>query len=953
MVVRGYIALMATGGNIMAREVVIELLGPLRVRVGGEDAPLGGPRLRALLIYLVLHREAPVPAERIIHDLWGASAHDGARRSLQTYVSTLRGLLDGGGTEIHHGPAGYRLDATSARIDLVEFDRLCSAAASGDTGAAAAALELWRGDPLYEVADQPWAQPVAAELVRRRLDALLVHLDDQLEVGLHDDAASTLARLIDVHPFDERLWERYLLALYRLGRQVDALTAYGDLATRLREELGLDPDPKLIELHRRILRRDPKLDCETAEAAPHFVPATYTSFVGRASEIHHLHQLLRDYRLVTITGPGGVGKTRTAIELANGRRGTHRSGIRFVDLAPCQEPNLVVEVLARQLGLRCRPGTEIEALAERFAPGDDLLVLDNCEHVTAAVAEVVVALLRASPRLRILVTSRMPLGVVGEVTWTLPPLEVPPLGEGLAVASQRDAVRLLVERLRTVQPSFVLDETNAGAIAHLCRRLDGLPLALELAASRLRSMGVWELTARLDDSLEILRASDPTADVRHRTLSGVLEWSVELLDAPARDAYRRLAALPGSFDAALAAGVCGVTESAVVERLDALVSSSLVTVDTTGPVSRYRMLEVVRDHAAALPHTPEVQRAIDDALVSWCWQVVGPAAGPGEPAWVHRLILEEHNLTAALIAAERHRPDDGIRLATRLVRYWSAHLGDPESDTSTLPTIHEGIRWLERLLQAAAVHDIDRDNAVAALGFLRTIAGEPDAVLQDLLATADRMEARGQHRRAAWARYYAALATWAVGAVDLASQRFETAFAQFVETDDRAGSTLAALQQWLIGLLHRSGHTTAAAREWFIAHSSGSRSPVLAFVLRATLALEALAAADVGTARDHLRQAVAYVDSRTDPVWTASVAALVAWWAALAGHPATAERLLAAARDVEARSGIHWPITTALADGAARELAASAPAAGTDQPVAGAAEAMPGLLAEAQGLLDA
>jgi len=905
----------------MDDHLAVRLLGPFEVRQGEQAVALGGPRVQALFAYLVLHRGNAVAAEQIIDGLWGEAADEGSRHSFHTHVSTLRRRLATAGADasIVKDVAGYRLDASRMTIDLDVFDRHARAATSeGDVAAAREALALWRGDPLAGFADEPWARSTVAELLERRRQVLLVHIDAQLEDGQHAELVPELRALIDEDPFREELWERYLLALYRSGRQVDALDAARRLEETLREELGLEPGPDIQELRRRILLHDPALLLPTS--APHHVPGALTTFIGREAELDWLASLLRDHRLVTVLGPGGVGKTRIAMELAHRLRGQYPGGIRFVDLAPLREAERVPETLADQLAVTAVPGKELVAVAEHLSEQETLLVLDNCEHLRVELARIALELLRAAPRLRTIVTSRIALGITGEVTWSLPPLEVPVPDEDPSVAEARDAVRLLVDRATAVRPAFRLGSGNVGTVIRLCQRLDGLPLALELAASRLRSMGMSEIDARLDEGLAFLRSTDPHADDRHRTLAAVLDWSTQLLDPDARVVFARLSVVPGSFASDLAAAVVGLPEGVLVDHLDTLVAHSLLTADTAVTPTRYRMLEVVREHAAALLDLAGGREDAEVALLRWVLQLTELAAlepsSRARPeglllfprAWVQRLTAEQHNLRAALAVA-RHDPDAGITLATRLTRYWWANAGNLDrSRQAAVPAIREGIAWLDRLLALEGADPDRRDAATVAVGFLRAVSGDRARALGELLEVRERLDARGRLRTAGWASLYAGTASWWLRPPEETWQLYAEAHERFDAADELEGQIIVHALEMAFGVATEQLTTVADVIRRFVALTEGATAPSIRSYVEVAQALEALLRDDVDAGAHHLRQVHELLPQAGDPVTVALVLATDAWWAALAGHAEVAVELLAVCVIAEERNGLdmHW-----------------------------------------------
>lgn len=891
--------------------VALSLLGAMQLRVDGEPVDLGGPRRRALLAYLVLHRGGAVTAERLVAEVWGADAAPGVRRSLQTYVSGLRGDLaaERGGATIVHEAGAYRFDRGGAWIDIEAFeDAAHRAIGNTDPVAAARALALWRGEPLQDLPPQDWTAPAVTALRELRRRTALVHLDALLAIGRHEDALADLSELLTASPFDEELWHRRILALYRTGRQTEALAAYATIEEALREELGLEPGPGLATLQRRILQHDPSLAAR--DEPPHEVPAAVSSFVGRGPELVHLDTLVRDHRLLTISGPGGVGKTRTAIELAHAWRGRMPGGVWFVDLASLTEGDLVAAEIASRIGAD-RPGGDVVAhLGAHLGRDAALLVLDNAEHLRDDVAAVVRALLQRAPALRVVVTSRVALGLTGEVIWQLPPLELPAEYDATERLTRRDAVVLFLERAEAVRPGIRIDDDDLAAVARICRRLDGLPLAIEIVASRARSLALRDLETRLGDGLGELPSSDPTVTARHRTLSAVLAWSTDPLPPTTRAVLARLAVIPGGFEVTLAEAVCRSGRGEVVDQLDTLVGHSLLAADAAGPRTRYRMLEVVRDHAGDLGADPEARADSERALLGWALELAGDATdgltGPDEAEWVERLAAERAVLRAALAAALRHDPSSGLRLATQLVRFWWANAGDPDGvGGRTLPTLREGIDWLERLLAVADADARSRAGAQIALGFLCEVVGEHARSREVLLEAHDAVVAARDDRLAGLAAMYLANTAWGAGSTEAAAYYREAA-ERLGTTDDRQAQATCALLEYTY-LLRAEGPAAAdVALRRFLAHTDGVRGRTPLAYRSGALAMAALATGDVAGSTAPLRRSMDAIRSANDPATTSILIGICAWYAAAVDEVPTAALLLAVAEAVEARNGLRF-----------------------------------------------
>ncbi|MFL6074847.1 MAG: AfsR/SARP family transcriptional regulator [Mycobacteriales bacterium] len=583
------------------------VLGPVAVWTsGGDPVRVRERKVRALLADLLVHAGRPVPASRLIDDIWGEELPGNPTNTLQIRVSQLRRALEaaepGGRALVVSQPPGYLLRAEPDAVDADRFRALATRArATADPRARAAlladALALWRGPAYADVADLPFATAAILRLDEERLVALEEHAEARLELGEHHQLVGELADLVARHPLRQRLRAVHLRALARAGRPGEALASYADLRGRLADELGLDPSAELAALHQAILRQDADLAAGTG-AAPvpaGALPAPLTELIGREGAVRRLRARLESARLVTLTGPGGVGKTRLAVETAR-EHGDEDGDAFFAELTALDRASAadVAGVVATALGL---PAGGPEVLAGAVRDRRLLLVLDNCEHVVEAAAEFSDRLLRAAPRLRVLATSREPLGVFGEQVWAVPPLELPEPDADPEVAEKATAVRLFVARAAAADPGFALTAGNAGAVVAICRRLDGIPLALELAATRIRGLGVHDLAARLDDRFRLLAGGGRGAPARQRTLQAVIDWSWELLTEPERAVLRRLAVAADGCTLRAAEAVCAGGEVAtgdVPDLLARLVDRSLaVRADGTAG-ARYRLLETVR-----------------------------------------------------------------------------------------------------------------------------------------------------------------------------------------------------------------------------------------------------------------------------------------------------------------------------------------------------------------------
>ncbi|WP_433124518.1 BTAD domain-containing putative transcriptional regulator [Micromonospora sp. CA-240977] len=688
------------------------VLGPLTVwTTDGAVVPVPGLKVRALLAALLLHEGQPVAADRLIDYLWGDAPPTNAAAALSVKVSQLRRVLaeaEPGGRElVRSPPPGYRILVEHDEVDSRRFHRLVSEARGArDIRSRVAlfttALALWRGPAFADFRDESFTAAAAAGLEEQRLLALEDCLDDRLALGEHGAVAGDLGDLLARQPMRERARGLHMLALYRAGRQSEALGSYDELRVRLREELGLDPGPELVALQRAILAHDPALATppaalDTVHRAAEPVaptrtnlPTPLTELIGREAAITELAEPGRN-RLVTLIGVGGVGKTRLALAVARARTAAYPDGVVLVELAGVARSDapetvdaladLVLAVLdvrdAAEAGTALAP---IDRLARVLRDRRLLLVLDNCEHLVEPVAEVTAALLRAAPGVHVLATSREPLGLSGEVVWAVPPLPVPDPSGGtdLAALQRSGSVRLFVARATAADREFVLTAQNAAAVATVCRRLDGIPLALELAATQVRGLGVPGLVAGLNDRFRLLGARHRGVPARQRTLLAMLDWSWQLLTEPERVVLRRLAAYAdgGRVDAVRA--VCapdGVPAASIADLLARLVDRCLVVVAPRDGSPHYRLLESVAAFGAeqmrAAGELDEIHARAHRHLADLADRAHEHLHGPGQLSWLRQLDAESANLRGALDAAVRQRDGDlALRLATALSWYW-------------------------------------------------------------------------------------------------------------------------------------------------------------------------------------------------------------------------------------------------------------------------------------------
>jgi predicted ATPase/DNA-binding SARP family transcriptional activator len=589
------------------------VLGPLEVQNGDRAEAPPGTKERRILARLLLDAGRPVATGALLEAAWPDEDAARAARSLQVRLANLRGFLEPGrdaGTRstllVREGD-GYRLAVAPDDVDAARFERLVRDAralpAADALAAYGTALALWRGEPFHDLAGDPAVIGEARRLEELRAHAVEAQARALLDLGRHDEAAAELGRLVAERPLDEEAAGSLALALYRAGRQVDALDALRALGARLRE-LGLEPAADTRALEQRILLHDPALGAAPAAPAPATtaplrappLPRRPSRFFGREAHLARAAQLARDHALVSIVGVGGAGKTRLALELALRLAPDLEEAPWWCELAPAGEDDDVPGAVATAAGL---PAGGVDRIADHLAARSALLVLDNCEHVLAGAARTAEALLERCPGLTVVATSRTPLGADGEQVLRLSGLDLPAGHAPDAAAAP--AVALFVDRAQAAG-GIVDPDADLDAIGELCRRLDGLPLAIELAAGRTRSLAPAEIAARLDERFSLLAVSGRRAASRHSTLGAAIDWSYQLLDERQRRLFERLsvfAPAPGLDDVLSVCSGDGVEARAVPDLLDDLVAGSLVTATAERGRTVYGLLETLREFGAA------------------------------------------------------------------------------------------------------------------------------------------------------------------------------------------------------------------------------------------------------------------------------------------------------------------------------------------------------------------
>ncbi|MGW7537395.1 BTAD domain-containing putative transcriptional regulator [Amycolatopsis sp. NPDC054798] len=721
----------------------VTLLDAVQVSRGDAVLPVPGARLQALTARLALAGGRPVEPGVLVDAIWAEDPPAGPAHALQALVSRLRRTL-GSADVVTQSAGGYRLAVSPAEVDVLQFEHLIAAGRdhlrAGEVLAAAnvlgEAVELWgaRSEPAAVAAVSVAA---ATRLAALSVESVADLAEAELSLGRVETAAARLTGLLAEHPVHERAAALLMDALAAQGRQADALARYEQIREALAETLGTDPGTALRERHLRLLRGPVE---GLPEKTSGNLPAALTSFVGRDDDLARIAELLATSRLITVLGPGGAGKTRIALEAA--RRHEYPGGAWLIDLASVSEPAEVSAAVLAGIGMRGGAlfeartrvdGTELDVLADQLGGRERLLLMDNCEHLVDAIARLVAALLSRCAGLRVLATSREPLAADGETLVPLGPLDLPEPDADLDQARRTASVRLFSERAAAVRPGFVVDEANLADVTTVVRGLDGLPLALELAAARLRTLALPDLAAGLSDRFRLLATGSRTAFPRHRTLRAVIAWSWDLLGPEERTVAERISVLPGGVTRDSAAAVCAgaVPPDEIPDLLAGLVDRSLLRlVPDTG---RYRMLETIREYGLGSLAAPDGVRDLAAEYFAGLVAHYDPLLrGPRQPDALRVFRAEYDNVLAAL----RHLCDTGdadgaIGLAVNLTWYWqmlgrhtdavywlNEAVSTPEAQASVTRAVAEQVLLINRFASQAPPADWREQ--------LRALAAQPE-----------------------------------------------------------------------------------------------------------------------------------------------------------------------------------------------------------------------------------
>jgi predicted ATPase/DNA-binding SARP family transcriptional activator len=942
-----HLALLRGGGagDVLPSDVEIRVLGPLEMVGPRGPVVLHGYVQRTLLARLGVRPGETVSRGALIDALWSDAAPAKALRTLRSHVAHLRREMRDAGLPglIATRDPGYALLVPAEAVDAVRFEILAArgrdALAAADAPAAAeslrAALGLWRGEALADCRSHDWMGAEITRLGELRLAATEDVIGAELALGKHAAAVGELESLIVRYLFRERLWELLMLALYRAGRQADALAAFQRARTALVDELGVEPGRQLRRLEAAILAADPALELPTGHrstvltsaaaggaasaGASHVagaasgeagnLPVEVTSFVGREQEINAVKQAVSGARLVTLTGVGGVGKTRLAVRVAADLRPAFPHGVWLVELAGLQDPTLIAHTFAATLRIHDQTGREpLAVLADYLRDRQALVVLDNCEHLLDTCAPLVEALLHAAAGLRILATSRQTLATAGEHVVSVPSLPVPDVDQPLPPEAYRRsaAMALFAERAAASIPEgFAVTPQNQGQVVRICHRLDGIPLAIELAAVRLRTLSPHQLLSRLDDRFRLLSRGRRSALARQQTLRATIDWSFELCTPKEQTLWARLSVFAGSFDLSAAEAVCagdGIAPEDIIDLVDGLVDKSVLAREEHPSGLRFRLLETIRqygrDQLRGLNQDATLRRQHRDWYLHLAEQGETDWFGPHQLEWSTRLQLEHANLRAALdyCLTTPGESQPGLRLAAALYFYWVACGGLPE-----------GRHWLDQALKLDVEPTRQRAKALWVCGRIANVQGDTAASVTLLQQCQTLARHLGDDTALACATHMLGAATLFRDNPAYAAELLEEALARYRDRDEVNSMVVMAQLQLSIANTFQ-GNTdkaTALSQTARAICATHGEQWTLSYALY-TLAFAEWASGEAELATEHAEECLRIKRIFHDILGIGMAVDLLAWIATDQGESERAAVLLGAAQTTWHAVGVPW-----------------------------------------------
>ncbi|HVM10019.1 MAG TPA: BTAD domain-containing putative transcriptional regulator [Acidimicrobiales bacterium] len=867
----------------------VALLGPLEVRIGDAAVEIRRGLPRTLLIALALRAGETVSSDSLVELLWGDDQPQNPANALQIQVSYLRKAIAQAGAvqqPIVTKPGGYALDVRPDDVDARRFEAMvregARAAAGNDVstlttaaGVLTEALALWRGEPLADVVGESFAIGEVTRLGELRWEAIERRNDVLLALGRHRELVGELSQLVTANPLRERFHEQLMLALYRSGRQADALRAYDDARKILIEELGLDPGPQLQQLERDILAQSPELawrppsgaeapvelgDPAHAPAPPLLdppriraasLPNPVTPLIGRRVETDRVGDLLDRNRAVTLTGPAGAGKTRLAIEVAHSY--FEADDVVYVDLAAVGAAEQVPQAVATAVGISAPvEGDPADVVAQWFVDRSALLLLDTCEHVLPGAAAVASRVLRTAPHARVLATSRRALAIAGEIAWPVPPLALaPPSAVTALEAGRYPAVELFCRRAAAVRPDFALTDANAADVAAICLALDGLPLAIELVSARADVLTPAAIRARLENRFSLLVDGSSDVAPRQQTLRAAIDWSFELLDADQRQLFGMLSVFAGGFDLDAVVALAGDHFADPVSALAGLVRHSVVMVAGD---DRYRLLDSLRaygsDVAATVIDAEVVRRRHAEHYAALAEAAATGIRGPEQVEWLERVRRDVPNFRAALGWAFAAGADDlASRLVVALGWFWTLE-----------GMLDEAVSLLERAAVITSADDRLRAEVHAALALLAASLGELDRALDAASESVRIATASSDASALGNALNALAVVKWSMGELDDAAAHHDDGIAAFASAQNDWGIAVCSALRARTAVDRGEAAAQARAEEALVVARRAGDRHVIALALE-QLARIAVGAGDAGAGVRHATSCLELVES--------------------------------------------------------------------------------------------